>query len=453
MTDSSKIEPRDYAEKVAVFRHGIIGALAARESLSHGEVAAQLRALSDEPFRVPGSPRTRTFAFSTLERWLYAFQAKGLEGLRPAPRSDRGRGRELTEELKELLLDIRREYPTVSAPTILQTIRLDGLVDEDALSASTLRRFYREKGLARVAVEKEETSTKTRLRWRASRCDALWHSDVCHGPTLVTGKGRIATRIHATLDDYSRYVTGLHVRSTEQEVDMLDLFTGALRMHGKCDGLYLDNGSTYRGESLQLLCSRLGITLLHARPYDPQARGKMERFWLTMRGQVLQFCEGLKSLKEVEDRLHAWLEKSYHKTPHAGLLGRTPASVYNPRAREIERIDESALRQALLVRQTRRVRQDTTVSIEGRIFELNRGWLAGRQIEVCWSALDNPIQPWGEYEGKRYDLHLVDAEANATAKRPSRNEPTERPKNKPDFDPARTLLEAVNKTDADKEKA
>ena len=46
----------------------------------------------------------------------------------------------------------------------------------------------------------------------------------------------------------------------------------------------------YRGEVLITVCHRLGIVLLHAKPYDPQARGKMERFWRTLREQVLVFC-------------------------------------------------------------------------------------------------------------------------------------------------------------------
>ena len=62
---------------------------------------------------------------------------------------------------------------------------------------------------------------------------------------------------------------------TERELDMLHLMVRALRKHGAPDLLYLDNGSTYRGDVLRLGCERLGITLVHAAPYDPEARGKM----------------------------------------------------------------------------------------------------------------------------------------------------------------------------------
>ena len=112
------LSPRDHAERVALFRAELIGALARRE-FDHGELAAALRALAAEPYRPPGSATTRHFGASTLERWFYAYREGGLAALRPSPRSDRGRARDLTPEQRELLLDIRREHPTASVPLII----------------------------------------------------------------------------------------------------------------------------------------------------------------------------------------------------------------------------------------------------------------------------------------------------------------------------------------------
>jgi len=440
-TCMTTIEARDRAEEVAIFRHAIIGALAIREGLAHGELAEGLRQIASQTHRPPDAVRTRHFSVATLERWLYAYKKGGLEALRPSARSDRGRGRELAPELRELLLDIRREFPTASVPLILTTLTTDGRLDAGSVSAATIRRLYRQEGLTRLAAKKEDQGSKTRLRWQTMRPDALWHGDVCHGPTLVVGDKRTPVRVHALLDDHARYVVALRVVSTEREQDMLDLLVSALRTHGKPEALYLDNGATYRGDTLRLLCARLGISLLHARPYDAEARGKMERFWLTMRRQVLDYCTGLASLHDVQVRVLAWLDTHYHRAPHAGLMGKTPANVYLPEAREVERVDEAALKKALVVTETRKVRRDTTVSIEGRTYELDRGWLAGRIIDVFWSALEDPIAPWAEHEGKRYELHLVDPERNATRKRPPRNDTPEKPERAVDFDPPKALLD------------
>ena len=105
---------------------------------------------------------------------------------------------------------------------------------------------------------------------------------------------------------------------------MLDLSIGALRRHGSPAAMYLDNGSTYRGNLLRVACERLGITLIHAKPYDAPARGKMERFWRTLRQGCLDFISPTASLHDVNVRLYAFIDKHYHRSPHGGLMGRTP---------------------------------------------------------------------------------------------------------------------------------
>ncbi len=102
--------PKNHGEEMAVFRHGLIGELAVRE-LDHGERSEALRRLSEQRVRAPGSDMTRRYSVATLERWLYAFKKGGLLALVPRARGDRGRGRDLDPQLRELLCDIRREQP------------------------------------------------------------------------------------------------------------------------------------------------------------------------------------------------------------------------------------------------------------------------------------------------------------------------------------------------------
>ena len=294
------LTPKSHGEEVAVFRHGLIGAIALR-SLTHGERIALLRDISEQRVRPPGSDTTRCYSVTTLERWLYAFKRDGIDALVPRARTDKGRGRDLTPELRELLCDIRREHPEVSVTLIVRTLRADGRIGPE-VTACTVRRMFHDKGLARCAAVDGNNGHggKTRLKWQAERPGALWHGDVCHGPTLTLGQRRVHVRVHALLDDASRYVVALRVAGDEREETMLTIFTQALMEHGKPDALYLDNGPTYRGQVLQLACSRLGITLLHAKPYDAPARGKMERFWRRMREQALDHLGQLASLAVVE---------------------------------------------------------------------------------------------------------------------------------------------------------
>lgn len=436
-----ELSPKDHAEAVATFRHAVIGPLCAR-AFSRGELAAAMRALSTERFRPPLATRTRTYAVPTLQRWLYAYRRGGLAALRPRERSDRGRGRRMTPELRQLVCDIRREHPSASARLIVATLEADGRLERGRVKPGTVRKLLRQAGLDRIAV-RDGASPKTRLQWVASAPDALWHGDVCHGPTMLVAGVRTPIRIHGMLDDCSRYVVALCALTTEREEDMLRVLVRTLRIHGKPDVLYLDNGSTYRGEVLRTACSRLGTSLVHARPYDPEARGKMERFWRTLREGCLDHLGEVGSLEELNQRLAAFLERHYHPQPHAGLVGRTPMAVYAPSERTPNHVDEQKLREALAVRERRRVRRDTTVSIDGDVYELEHGFLAGRIVDVVYSYLDSPIVPRVEYEGRHFALHPVDAVKNAKRARPPRAPDGRQPGAPVEFDPSRITAPVV----------
>ena len=415
-----KFKPKDHREAIAIFRSEIVGALVRRQ-LDHGELAAEMKRLSKQRFRPPLSKTTRTYSVTTLQRWYYAYRNGGLEALRPKPRGDSGRARALTAEQRKLLLDIRRENRSASVPLILRTLRLDGRLGKDTVSAQTVRRLYLEHGLDRIPL-RDGSSPKVRLRWQAERPGALWHADVMHGPSIMVGERRRPVRVHALLDDASRYIVALEALHTEREEDMLRVFVRALRAHGAPDALFLDNGSTYRGEILRIACARLGITLVHAQPHDPEARGKMERYWRTLREGCVDYIRKPESLHDINVRLWAFVGQHYHRAPHGGLLGRSPTSVWDEGAehRRIDELDEQKLRDALTVRERRRVRRDTTVSAAGSVYELDQGFLVGRVVTIGHCVLDSPPEPWLELDGKRLAIHPVDPVRNARRRRPPR---------------------------------
>ena len=65
------------------------------------------------------------------------------------------------------------------------------------------------------------------------------------------------------------------------------MFKQALLRRGIPQRLYVDNGANYRSQHLALVCAKLGIALIHARPYQPQGKGKQERWFRTVRAQFL----------------------------------------------------------------------------------------------------------------------------------------------------------------------
>lgn len=429
---NGSLRPRDHAERVALFRAQLLGPVLNRE-LYRGELLAELRVLAKRRFRPPDSDRTRTFSVPTMLRWLRRYRAQGLAGLEPVCRR-RGDGLALTDEQRQLLLEIRRQHPAVAASTILQTLELDGRLEPGQISAQTVRRLYRRHGLPRRA-RAQQTLPGERRRWEAEHVGELWHADVCHGRTLVVGDRRIPVRIHALMDDKSRYVLALRVLSHEREVGMLDLLLEAIRLYGAPKRLYLDNGPTYRGEALETACGRLGIGLGHAKAHDPQARGKMERFWRTLRQGCLDVMSKQSSLHDIQVRVSSFLSLRYHKAAHASLVGRSPSQAWATRSL-VSRTEE-ALEDALTVRGTRRIRKDCTLTVGNVDWELVDAFLAGQRVTVARTLADPQRAPWVEHDGRVFDLRPVDPVANGKRKR-------RRPKpglDAVDFDPVEVLLD------------
>ena len=252
MTDS--IGPKDHAEAVALFRAQVIGELLLCEHHNHGELSEALRELAARPVKAPGAEVARCYSAPTLQRWYYAYKKGGLEALKPQSRAV-GYGTRLTDAERDLVLDIRRDHPRVSAALILRTLEVDGRLRKGVLTGPTLRRLYAAHGLDRQTLTASDRGA--RRRWEAKAPNVLWHTDVCHGPALRVDGCAVPLRIHALLDDHSRYVLAIQACTNEREAEMLALMVKAVRLHGLPQVLYLDNGSTYSGKALATMCSRL----------------------------------------------------------------------------------------------------------------------------------------------------------------------------------------------------
>ncbi len=200
--------------------------------------------------------------------------------------------------------------------------------------------------------------------------------------------------------------------------------------------LYLDNGSTYSGEALRLCCERLGITLIHARPYDAPARGKMERFWRTLRAGCLDHLGAVTSLHDVQVRLGAFLDEHYHRAPHGGLMGQAPADAWA--GATCRAVDEPALAAALTIHRRRRVRKDGTVDLDGRVWQLDQGFLAGRVVTVVAAHAGLAGDPVAVHDGHRYPLRPADPVAASRTRRRRRGQA---PTPTIPFDPAGALLD------------
>ena len=170
------------------------------------------------------------------------------------------------------------------------------------MNNSTVYRFLHQQNLAQLPIKKPVD----RRKFEAELPNDLWQSDVMHGPKVnVNGKMRKSYLI-AILDDHSRLIAHGQFYPSEALPSYLDAFENALAKRGLPRKLYVDNGAAFRSRHLEYISASLGIALIHSKPYTPQGRGKIERYFKTVRAQFLPCFKG-QTLNELNEAFDCWL--------------------------------------------------------------------------------------------------------------------------------------------------
>jgi hypothetical protein len=175
----------------------------------------------------------------------------------------------------------------------------------------------------------------------------------------------------------------------------------------------MDNAKIYRSPQLARIAASLGMLVVHTPPFQPEGRGKIERFFRSARQQLLNNLDRKQtlSLEDLNERLWAWLDV-YHRTEHSSL-GTTPLLRWQ---RDIELIRQlppaTDFRRLFLHRLDRVVRRDCTFLLQNRFYEAPPH-LAGQRIEARFDPLD-PAVVEIYYQGRpEGTARLVDPVVNA----------------------------------------
>lgn len=406
-----------HLDEVALFRYGLIADL---KDLAPGTkgIGKRFAEKASARYYIPGTTRTHV-EVETLRHWLGAYRKGGFDALKPKPRKDAGTSHALPAHVADLLVQWKDENPDLSVQLLIRELRQGGhVLPELPIAPSTVHRLLSRAGLMR---KKSEGEGKDRRRFSFEHANDLWMSDVMHGPSvLVDGRAKRKAYLIAFIDDATRVVPFAAFTLAENTSAFLPVLKQAIIRRGLCKRLYVDNGSAFRSHHLALVCAKLGITLIHARPYQPQGKGKQERWFRTVRLQLLPRLrpEDTQNLAALNRRLWAYVEGEYHHAPHRGLEGKAPLDMWAERASGVEYVGARAdIDDLFLFEERRKVQSDRTVSLHGVVFEVDAN-LVGRSVILRFDP-ERPraaVQVFGD--GKRFpDAKPVDTQANCFVRR------------------------------------
>jgi len=397
-------------KRVAVFRFGVIADFVGGRALGRGETESLIRQKCALRWQIPGSARSR-ISESTVKEWVKRYRESGhkLESLYPKGRSDRGKTRAIDQDTAMGLIALRKEMREVSLPALMQQARQRKIIIPGMkVTYSALYRFLQAEGLA----DKPSCIPEDRRKFEAEYPNDIWQSDVMHGPYVgVNGKQR-KTYLIAFLDDRSRLVAHAEFYLHERLGCFVDALRKALLMRGIPRKLYVDNGPAFRSHHLEHICASLGIVLVHARAYQPQGKGKVERWFRTVREQFLSVLN-FNTLEDINKALQLWLTR-YHETTHSGT-GQEPLKRFaenmecvRPAPKDLEDHFRNVAK--------RTVAQDRTISLSGRLYEAPVH-LIGRQVTLLYHEHD-PARVEIIFCGKTYGFAgILDVNVNCRVRR------------------------------------
>jgi putative transposase len=428
--DTQGPEADERRREVALFRYGIIADLVQLEP-HHRGLYALLEKKAEQDYTIPGSLR-RHVAPETMRGWLRAYRRGGFDALVPRVRADHGSTRSIPLHVVDLLCQMKEDSPELSIPGLLKVARekhADVVTHEVTLPESTVHRVLARRGLMKK--KPDDPTSKDRRRFEHESAGDLWMSDVMYGPKIRDAGRQRQTYLIAFIDDATRVVPYAVFAFSEGAVSYLSTLEQAVRRRGIPKRLYVDNGAAFRSKQLSIVCAKLGIALIHAKPYTPQGKGKMERWFRTVRMQLLPLLgpAQLASLDAMNRALAAWIEGEYHHAPHRGLGDESPADKW-ARTSDGVRMPAADLGDHFLAEQKRCVQKDRTVTLDGVAFEADAA-LVGERVTLRFDPARKPdkrtVEVW--HQGRRVEIaRRVDVLANCFVKRNGTTKSLEIPK-------------------------
>jgi len=402
---------KDSRERIAIKRYQIISPVLAEPARAQNEYFRKQAEL-DHEFPYYGR---RKVTVSTMKSWLRSYRRRGFNALKPKERSDGGRPRRINDQLLKVLEIKCKAYPNLSTQKLYEELRDQHLLGNPPVHYTTLLRIVKTQGWLSLSHRSD-----LRKAFETDNVNDLWIGDFMHGPQVRYLNRSIKAILCVILDDHSRLVVGQAFNASETISALTPVLKEAFLSYGIPKRLYVDNGGSFSSDLLAKCCALAGISLIHSKPYDSPSRGKVERFFRTVRERFLSTIQDGLHLDDLNQAFWAWVQDDYHYKHHTGIDDR-PIDRYNASVSrvDIHRLSKAELDEIFLVRHERIVNNDATISFKGSLYEVPSAYI--RQKIELRHPVDDPQELYLYDNDIRVGrIKLLDKKENARTFRPKK---------------------------------
>lgn len=405
---------RDEAKnQIALFRYGLISSLV---NNTYEEVSMEdyYRKAASKSYTLNGKEiKVRA---STIKKWYINYKKFGYNGLIPKTRTDLNTSRKLTLDAQQKIIDYKKEFPHISGTLIYQKLIEEGYINQAIVSKSTVLKFIRDNYLLFGDDGKID-----RRAFEMEFANQMWDADTSHGPYLTINNKKIKTYLIALIDDASRLITSAKFYYEDNAINFQNTFKEGLKKYGIPKRIFLDNGKTYKNEQLSIICASCGMELIYTKPYSPQSKAKIERWFHTMKETWMRGINwtDIKDIDELNDMLNDFINE-YNNKVHSSLINNgvniSPRERWFKDQNQIKKIDNNQIDEYFLHTAYPTIRADSIAHIKKVEYEVPTKYI-GKKVTVKYDFQDRS-KAWIYDNGKKVEaIHIVDKIANSKIKR------------------------------------
>lgn len=378
MSKYSKDSEKERSQKLALFRHSIISQVYYDREESQNQY---FKRMSEKEHFIPGVGM-RKFSVSTFKSWLSSYRESGYDGIKPRIRVDKGSSRKIDGDFEEIISKLLQEMPITTYTLLYRQLIEKGHIRPGDFTLQTLIKFLKDNNIAL-----SQRDVIPRKKFETEHVNNLWFCDFMHSIRLSDGKKKKYTYLCAIIDDHTRVITGSNW-SFEQNLSILEqTFKEAILSYGKPQKFYCDNAKVFTSDAIHLPCAKLGIALIHSKPYDPPSRGKIERFFRTVQSAFIPTVKNLNlSISQINSTFQEWIRTQYHRNIHQGISEPPMDRLLKElNSVKIERVAKETLDLTFYRTIKRTVKLDCTVSVDGKLYEAPAKYI-GLQVELRYPS-------------------------------------------------------------------